>query len=210
MDLETKLRSENYECYQPMQLQEMDMKSNLKDVEPPMDFGVPNSSHQSNNIFLQDLLHIDPFQANGASKVRKKSSAVKGQWTVEEDRLLIQLVGQYGVRKWSHIAQSLPGRIGKQCRERWHNHLRPDIKVPDFCFDEDENLSLFQEGTCNIETLLDDMPCAPPTMNEADFGEKLHFYGNVNNQFESEKSLEVQVKKEMDLVEMMSQVNEAL
>lgn len=44
-------------------------------------------------------------------------------------RLLIQLVKQYGVRKWSYIAQMLPGRIGKQCRERWHNHLRPDIKV---------------------------------------------------------------------------------
>ena len=46
------------------------------------------------------------------------------------NRLLIQLVEQYGVRKWAHIAQALPGRIGKQCRERWHNHLRPDIKVP--------------------------------------------------------------------------------
>lgn len=44
--------------------------------------------------------------------------------------MLIELVGQYGVRKWSVIAQMLPGRIGKQCRERWHNHLRPDIKVP--------------------------------------------------------------------------------
>jgi Myb-like DNA-binding protein FlbD len=21
----------------------------------------------------------------------------------------------------------LPGRVGKQCRERWHNHLNPDI-----------------------------------------------------------------------------------
>lgn len=45
------------------------------------------------------------------------------------NRLLIQLVEEYGVRKWSHIAQMLAGRIGKQCRERWHNHLRPDIKV---------------------------------------------------------------------------------
>lgn len=26
------------------------------------------------------------------------------------------------------IAKSFPGRIGKQCRERWHNQLRPDIK----------------------------------------------------------------------------------
>ncbi|XP_019092165.1 PREDICTED: pentatricopeptide repeat-containing protein At3g09040, mitochondrial-like [Camelina sativa] len=34
---------------------------------------------------------------------------------------------RYGPAKWSVIAQSLPGRIGKQCRERWHNHLNPDI-----------------------------------------------------------------------------------
>nr|GLL36189.1 transcription factor MYB98-like [Ipomoea trifida] len=62
------------------------------------------------------------------SKGRKKTKSSKGQWTVEEDRLLIQLVEKHGVRKWSHIAQLLKGRIGKQCRERWHNHLRPNIK----------------------------------------------------------------------------------
>ena len=28
----------------------------------------------------------------------------------------MELVGQHGARKWSLIAQSLPGRIGKQCR----------------------------------------------------------------------------------------------
>nr|POE89381.1 transcription factor myb98 [Quercus suber] len=72
-------------------------------------------------------------------KGRKKSNVVKGQWTVEEDRLLIQLVKQYGVRKWSYIAQMLPGRIGKQCRERWHNHLRPDIKKDTWSEEEDKN-----------------------------------------------------------------------
>ncbi|XWS37493.1 hypothetical protein CRYUN_Cryun19dG0047600 [Craigia yunnanensis] len=73
-------------------------------------------------------------------KGRKKSNVVKGQWTIEEDRLLIQLVEQYGVRKWSHIAQMLPGRIGKQCRERWHNHLRPDIKKDTWSEEEDKVL----------------------------------------------------------------------
>ncbi|XVF12073.1 hypothetical protein REPUB_Repub08aG0083200 [Reevesia pubescens] len=73
-------------------------------------------------------------------KGRKKSNVVKGQWTIEEDRLLIQLVEQYGVRKWSHIAQLLPGRIGKQCRERWHNHLRPDIKKDTWSEEEDKVL----------------------------------------------------------------------
>ncbi|RDX67532.1 Transcription factor MYB98, partial [Mucuna pruriens] len=73
-------------------------------------------------------------------KVRKKSNIVKGQWTIEEDGLLVQLVEQYGLRKWSHIAKILPGRIGKQCRERWHNHLRPDIKKDTWTDEEDKIL----------------------------------------------------------------------
>ncbi len=32
-----------------------------------------------------------------------------------------------GPKKWSTIAAQLPGRTGKQCRERWHNHLNPGI-----------------------------------------------------------------------------------
>nr|CAD1838355.1 unnamed protein product [Ananas comosus var. bracteatus] len=63
-----------------------------------------------------------------SGKHHKKPNVVKGQWTLEEDRRLIKLVEQHGLRKWSHIAQMLPARIGKQCRERWHNHLRPNIK----------------------------------------------------------------------------------
>ncbi|KAL5988541.1 hypothetical protein ACLOJK_036306 [Asimina triloba] len=53
---------------------------------------------------------------------------IKGPWTKEEDDRIIQLVEKYGCKKWSVIARSLPGRIGKQCRERWHNHLNPAIK----------------------------------------------------------------------------------
>ncbi|XP_017646664.2 transcription factor MYB119-like [Gossypium arboreum] len=66
---------------------------------------------------------------------KKVASAalIKGQWTDDEDRKLKRLVKQYGVRKWAQIAESLVGRAGKQCRERWHNHLRPDIKVS-LCF----------------------------------------------------------------------------
>ncbi|XP_076902205.1 transcription factor MYB98-like [Bidens hawaiensis] len=73
---------------------------------------------------------------NGTKKGDKKSgkgktkvNSSKGQWTKEEDRVLKEMVEKYGERKWSYIAQILRGRIGKQCRERWHNHLRPDIKV---------------------------------------------------------------------------------
>ncbi|KAK4779213.1 hypothetical protein SAY86_006741 [Trapa natans] len=71
---------------------------------------------------------------------RKKPHVIKGQWTIEEDRLLVRLVDQLGLKKWSQIAQALPGRIGKQCRERWHNHLRPDIKKDIWSEEEDKTL----------------------------------------------------------------------
>lgn len=37
---------------------------------------------------------------------------------LQEDEKIIELVQQLGPTKWSLIAQELPGRIGKQCRER--------------------------------------------------------------------------------------------
>ncbi|KAL3829634.1 hypothetical protein ACJIZ3_018436 [Penstemon smallii] len=52
---------------------------------------------------------------------------VKGPWSKEEDDVIIEFVGKQGNRKWSQIARHLPGRIGKQCRERWYNHLDPAI-----------------------------------------------------------------------------------
>nr|QHG11439.1 R2R3-MYB transcription factor 11 [Taxus chinensis] len=52
---------------------------------------------------------------------------IKGPWTKEEDESIVELVNRHGAKKWSAIAKNLPGRIGKQCRERWHNHLNPAI-----------------------------------------------------------------------------------
>ena len=51
----------------------------------------------------------------------------KGKWTVEEDRILMECV-ERGVKKWSEIAKYIPGRQGKQVKERWANHLMPGIK----------------------------------------------------------------------------------
>ena len=35
------------------------------------------------------------------------------------------------------MAKSLPGRIGKQCRERWHNHLDPKVSKRKWTVEED-------------------------------------------------------------------------
>lgn len=65
---------------------------------------------------------------------------IKGPWTQEEDDKIIDLVNTYGPTKWSVIARSLPGRIGKQCRERWHNHLNPDIRKDAWTAEEEQAL----------------------------------------------------------------------
>ncbi|KAK9067303.1 hypothetical protein SSX86_014629 [Deinandra increscens subsp. villosa] len=70
----------------------------------------------------------------------RKSVIVKGQWNSQEDRLLVQLVKQHGDSKWSRIAEKLPGRIAKQCRDRWQNHLRPDITKDAWSEEEDKLL----------------------------------------------------------------------
>ncbi|KAH6783777.1 hypothetical protein C2S52_008736 [Perilla frutescens var. hirtella] len=67
---------------------------------------------------------------------------VKGPWSKEEDEVIIELVNKYGPKKWSTIAQHLPGRIGKQCRERWHNHLNPNINKE--AWTQEEELALIR------------------------------------------------------------------
>ncbi|XP_021299322.1 transcription factor MYB118 [Herrania umbratica] len=80
------------------------------------------------------------FQTRRCYKAPKKSNIIKGQWTPQEDRLLVQLVTRHGTKKWSLIAKMLNGRVGKQCRERWHNHLRPDIRKDSWSEEEDRIL----------------------------------------------------------------------
>ncbi|KAF7472652.1 hypothetical protein GHT09_016496 [Marmota monax] len=50
---------------------------------------------------------------------------------------VIELVQKYGPKRWSVIAKHLKGRIGKQCRERWHNHLNPEVKKTSWTEEED-------------------------------------------------------------------------
>ncbi|WOL09316.1 Myb-related protein 3R-1-like isoform X1 [Canna indica] len=67
---------------------------------------------------------------------------VKGPWSKEEDEKIIEMVNRFGPKKWSTIAQALPGRIGKQCRERWHNHLNPAINKE--AWTQEEEIALIQ------------------------------------------------------------------
>lgn len=46
--------------------------------------------------------------------------------------------------KWSTVAESLPGRLGKQVRERWQNHLDPALTKEPWDEEEDQLLISLQ------------------------------------------------------------------
>jgi hypothetical protein len=79
---------------------------------------------------------------------------VKGPWTEEEDKKVIELVEQYGAEKWSFISNFLPGRIGKQCRERWFNHLNPVVKKTSWTREEEWVLWILHKRFGNRWALL--------------------------------------------------------
>ena len=58
-------------------------------------------------------------------------------WTKTEDEILTIRVTKYGASKWTFISQGLPGRIGKQCRERWFMTLSPDVIKRKWTIEED-------------------------------------------------------------------------
>lgn len=80
-----------------------------------------------------------------------KPGLIKGPWTPEEDSVLLGLIARYGVGKirWCDIALHLPGRIGKQCRERWCNHLDANIRKGQWTPDEDETVFRWQQKLGN-------------------------------------------------------------
>ena len=44
----------------------------------------------------------------------------------EEDRLLLELVEQFG-DNWKEISLRIPGRSGAKCRERYTNYIGPYV-----------------------------------------------------------------------------------
>lgn len=77
----------------------------------------------------------------GNRKLVKKSKRIKQIWTLEEDEKLLKLIHTHGPIHWSLISSGMEDREGKQCRERWHNHLNPEIQKDSWT--EEEDLRLF-------------------------------------------------------------------
>ena len=74
----------------------------------------------------------------------------KRPWTDEEDKLLLEAITKFGAQRWPLIASVVQrGRAGKQCRERWFNHLCPQVKKGEWTEEEDR---LISEGVAELGT----------------------------------------------------------
>jgi hypothetical protein len=51
--------------------------------------------------------------------------------------MILDMVAKHGPSNWALIASALESRSGKQCRERYHNHLQPEVKKGDWTEAED-------------------------------------------------------------------------
>mmetsp|Transcript_1715 Transcript_1715/g.3388 ORF Transcript_1715/g.3388 Transcript_1715/m.3388 type:complete len:677 (-) Transcript_1715:158-2188(-) len=75
---------------------------------------------------------------------RSSTGTDRRSWTSDEDLAIRKLVGDLGTKRWTEVAKrlvekySIRGRTGKQCRERWHNHLDPTIRKDPWTEEEEE------------------------------------------------------------------------
>lgn len=74
--------------------------------------------------------------ALGQSRV----AGVRQLFSQEEDELLKVLVRQFGDQAWKKIAQQMPNRTPRQCRERYKNYLAPTIQNGPWTEAEDQLL----------------------------------------------------------------------
>jgi hypothetical protein len=61
------------------------------------------------------------------AKTSSRKGTKKNKFTPEEDRRLSEAIGQFGLFDWDSVAERMPGRSSRQCRDRWNYYLNPDI-----------------------------------------------------------------------------------
>ena len=124
-------------------LPEMDNTLAVTSMVPPLRIG-PNGL---------PLLPGGGF-VSGEARRPQRRKAPRDAWTDAEDAKLRSVVDNHRTPKqvmpgekgptsrirWSQLAKMMPNRTGKQCRERWADHVDPQLKRVAWSAEEDETL----------------------------------------------------------------------
>ena len=76
----------------------------------------------------------------GLSHLNKVNSCRRRVFTEDEDRILTELVTSRACTNWFEVAQRIPGRTPRQCRDRWMNYLSPTNTFEPWTPEEDQQV----------------------------------------------------------------------
>ena len=102
----------------------------------------PYTGEQNNNI-IDDKLRSNSIKENYSPEEcnkKEKNASKRKFFTQYEDQLLTVAVEIHNQTSWNDIAQCVPGKTPKQCRDRWVNYLRPTLKFGPWTAQEDQLL----------------------------------------------------------------------
>jgi hypothetical protein len=168
---------------------------------PPHHHGVAYSPHMS-HYAPANMAHVSAISPTNRSSPDKESPPKSGSpnkknppktWSRQEDAQLLSLVQrmQHPV-KWSYVAQNMEGRSGKQCRERYVNHLNPLLKHCDWSPIEDATIfHLYNITGSQWATMSKMIP------GRTDNGIKNRFH-NLRRQLEREDEQRMRLSKSAD------------
>jgi len=152
-------------------------------------FFAENDENSSNEANLQQdskkICKAPISEIKEASKPSYQRRARKGRnpWTPKEDALLAELMKKYG-QSWAMISSALPGRTGKQVRDRFLNKLRPNIRCGDWSPEEDECIITLSKEIGNRWSLI---ATHLPGRTEAQV--KNRYYSHIKKRLDSNGAL---------------------
>lgn len=71
---------------------------------------------------------------------KKSAFSPKLKFTLQDDQRLLKVVEETGTSNWRIVADKMPGRNPRQCRERWTNYVNPELKKDPWTTEEEELL----------------------------------------------------------------------
>jgi hypothetical protein len=92
-----------------------------------------------------DSIHTQETQrlaraAYGSMKQAQNGGFSKAKFTPEEDARLTYLVASFGSDDWKKVAECMPLRNARQCRDRYKNYLNPSLDRSAWTPQEDARL----------------------------------------------------------------------
>lgn len=131
-----KTNSDSYN-YEPKSLIWNHVKANagmLKDVININNKNI-NSNQGSKSVNLRDYIIV-----KGKIRMKPKIKCQRKKFSPEEDKKLKKLVETMNTYKWDDIAKYMPGRNGRQCRDRYKNYLSSSYFNGQWTVEEDSIL----------------------------------------------------------------------